>query len=426
MALREHAPIGQAHESRLKKRSRLPPHMRSIRFVFECILFFLLATPFELSMGGGFVYALKASCLVALCAPILLVHRPFLGSAFLGIVILDALFTMLNVFSLADRASFSVFFILVGATLGSIRVQSWMERFHSIVLVYIIINLAGFGYVLSELVLRGNLVDLHGMIFPGGARVEQVGTFGRLSGFHVEPGTYSQWMIMATFLRSLVVGRIVSPLTFLVGGTALLTVSLWAVIGAALLTLAVAIEVVFYANMKQKARMGLIVMLLIPSFPVMISYLPSSMIEDGLAFLQVKSEMAGPSGVSKILAIEELKSAIWGVILLGKPMVPGLCPTCLSPQDAGVWVNALYYFGGLPCLILVMSMVYSLATRWTIAYTPLLMAMLVWKAEFYDPLLWIIVGFILRGPAIPRRAAAPNPAPVPAPAWPPAPAVRRR
>ena len=59
-------------------------------------------------------------------------------------------------------------------------------------------------------------------------------------------------------------------------------------------------------------------------------------------------------------------------------------------------LNSAYYFGLLPAFILFLAFSITLAFRFGFAFLLLIVPLLVWKAHFYDPLLWIIIGYVMR------------------------------
>lgn len=375
----------------------------SIRFWIECLCFFLIATPFELEMGSGYAYALKAFACVLLLLPRLAFGRATIDARIAGVVMLALLFLAINIQNSSERAISAFVTILLGASIGLLKSESWNRRLLEIVTVYILVHLAGFAFGLAEYLLRGSVIDLHAMLFPAQSRAHALGSAARLSGLHNEPGTYAQWMLMVTFLRCLLMQRIVSPLTIVVGASALVTVSLWAIIGVALLLIAVLLDAITSGRMRQRVQATAVATLLCSAAVIATAALPGSFVRDALLYLGVKAEMSTISALSKIWAFQEIQAKLSDILVLGGPLNPGFCPQCASPQDLGTWASSAYYFGVIPYLALVATLSLNVLRVHGVAYLPFLAIMLVWKATFYDPLLWIIIGYALVGPSEPRQ-----------------------
>jgi hypothetical protein len=369
--------------------------IRTVRFWIECACFFVIATPFELEIGSGYGYTIKALAGAVLLVPRVVAGRVSMDRGLVWIAVLATLFLVANIHNPSIRALLAFFLILHGAALGLLKSEEWNRRLLSMVTVYIQVHLAGFTFALIAFFVLGNVVDLHNVAFPGASRAHEIGAAARLSGFHNEPGTYAQWMLMAVFLRCLLTRRIACPLTVVSGASAIMTFSLWAVAGTGLLLLAIALEVLLRFKGVGKIRFLISALLLSQAVMIAVSYLPSDVLDDGLAYLQLKLEMESDSGLEKLLAMTELKEKLPELVVLGGPVEPGFCPHCLSPQDLGIWATHVYYFGLISSTLLFVFFLLAIYQGWGVHYLPFLIAMLTWKAVFYDLLLWTIIGFVL-------------------------------
>ncbi len=405
--MKRHVPRSNDAQSAARIPIRRSPTLKAlaaktwnIKFWVECVCFFLIATPFELEMGSGYAYAIKAFACILLLAPRLVLTRASIDARMAWIVVLAVLFLAVNIQSPSDRLISAFFLIPLGASLGLLKNTEWNQRLLDIVTVYLLVHLGGFMFSFVEFVLRGSVLDLHGMLFPAQSRAHVLGSAARLSGFHNEPGTYAQWMLMVTFLRCLLTQRIASPLTLIVGITALATLSLWAVAGGALLLIAVLLDALSRGRMERRVRAVLSTLLICAAAAMAITVLPGSFLQDALTYLGVKAEMSTVSGLSKLWALRELQSQFSEVLVLGGSMDPGFCPYCPSPQDLGTWASSAYYFGILPYALFIALLTTNLLRVHGLPYMPFLAIMLIWKAAFYDPLLWMIIGYALATPVI--------------------------
>ncbi|OEO28647.1 hypothetical protein VW23_004210 [Devosia insulae DS-56] len=311
------------------------------------------------------------------------------------VFILACVFLSVNLIETTDRAVIAFALIAVGSAVGQLRDPNWDDRLIALLTVYLVIHLGGFIFQVGQFLLQGQILELHGLIFPSASRAYQIGTAARLSGFQIEPGTYAQWMLMATFLRCLLLRRIISPLTVAIVASTLVTLSLWAVIGAALFSAGAIIEAVFQSTVRNKFRATYLVLIFGVAFLIFFYSLPDATIRDSLTYLDVKADLTSTSGTDKVAAVGAIFERVFDVLIFGAPMGSRFCEACLSPQDVGIWANLIYYFGLLPTLAVVGLTAWSIASRWGPSYLPLLVALLSWKAQFYDPFLWIILGYAL-------------------------------
>lgn len=366
---------------------------------FAAGLFFIVATPFEAEQSG-FVYLTKGAALAGLLGYAILVRgaRPGLLSPLPALVI--AVILVLNTLvEWSDRAILAVGLMALGTLLGQARSASWNREFRQIVQIFLLVHAAGFLVTFLVYYLTSNVLDLHGLIFPVESRAESLGLFARLSGFHTEPGTYAQWMLMSLFLFALISGQLISRTGMLILATSILTVSLWAVLGVTVFLLAYVVEALLTRDLSRKAKITAAVFGIILAFAAAIQLFSTASVLAALDFLQLKGSMITDSGLDKLRATRFFFDEFWNTFIFGRPMDPGFCPYCLAPQDAGVGMNGVYYFGFLLFFSLFSALALVLVRRWTIAFVLPLGLALLWKAHFYDPLLWIIVGYILHAAA---------------------------
>lgn len=382
-------------------------------FWLNCVLFFLIATPFELQ-SSGLGWLIKLLCVIVMVVPLAVRNKGGLHRIHPMLAIAVAALVVANVLSISDRAILAIALIVTASLLGQFRNDEWLEQFGHILFVYLAVHAAGFLVQLAALWGTANLLDLHSLIFPGVSRIERIGLHGRLSGFHVEPGTYSQWMLMSVFLRSLIMRRLLTPFNAAIAFTGLATTSLWGALAVGLFLIAVILEALMASTLavwsKNLGRLALLVLVVAG----LATQVPGPLREESLAYLETKAEMKSESGMDKLLAIGALERDFWEVFFLGGSIKPGFCPYCVAPNDAGLWANAIYYFGFLVAFGLAAVLVLRVGLFWGVAYLPLIAAMFVWKAHFYDPFVWVLIGHIMSHSRRPyngldiSRASPPN------------------
>jgi hypothetical protein len=366
----------------------------SLVFWVRCALYFVAATPFEQDRSG-FSYLIRLCCIILLLALMSLIHRTRLQSPHPLAALVFLALVAANIGSPGDRLLISLALIVTTCTLGQICSEKWLEELGHILGVYLAVNAVGLVLQIVALIGAGTLLDLHGMIFPNAARIEFLGEYGRLSGFHNEPGTYSQWMLMTLFLRSLITRKLLTLFNLVVCGTIAATVSLWGILAVCVYLLAATIELLIASKTTRAAKRIGISALFALTVATTATLFSDYITHDSIAFLQNKAGLTTDSGEDKIVAMADLEQQFQHVIFIGAPITPGFCPPCLAPNDIGIWANGIYYFGFMLMFALVATLALRLGRHWGLQFVPLLAMMLSWKAPFYDPSLWMLIGHIL-------------------------------
>lgn len=382
------------HGIAFRERAVSSRYLRSPLFWLEFICFFLMATPFELQIGSGYVYLIKLCALFLLIISRLLSGNQGLDKRIFFVLALIALILVVNFSDASIRLIFVVLLMLLGAALGQLKQHHWKERLLALVTCYLFIHLFGFFLSASYFYLRGEILDFHAFIFPGSSRIGQVGQAARLSGFQLEPGTYAQWMLIMLVLRCMLMGRIISIFTGVVVASVLFTISLWAVVGVLIFLISAVLELILHGNFGQKLRMLLSALVLTAAVIAAVSLVPDVIVESGADYLESKAEMNSESGLNKKWALEEFRRSVGKILVLGEPLEPGLCPSCVAPQDVGAGLNSAYYFGVFPAILLFGYAFYEVLRKYGVPFVACVAIMLAWKAPFYDPALWMVIGVI--------------------------------
>lgn len=390
-------------EIALRGRAVSSRYLRSSQFWFEFVWFFLVATPFELQIGSGYVYLIKLSALFLLIISRLLSSKARIDRRIFFVMAVAILILVVNISDVSNRIIFAALFILLGAALGQLKQHHWKERLLALVTCYLFIHLFGLCLSAAYFYLRGEMLDLHGFVFPGSSRIGQIGQVARLSGFQLEPGTYAQWMLIMLLLRCMLIGRIISIFTGVVVASVLVTISLWAVIGVLILLTSAVLEIIFKGDFGKKLRMLLTVLVLIAAAIAALSHVPDAISEAGASYLESKAEMNTESGLNKKWTLEEFHRNVGRILLLGEPLEPGLCPYCAAPEDVGVGINSAYYFGIFPAVLLFGSAFFVVFRKHGLPFVVCAGIVLIWKATFYDPLFWILIGVIFNTQMVNHR-----------------------
>lgn len=362
------------------------------------LLFFLAATPFELTQSG-YAYIVKSFAMAVIVSYAVLQRGARTGLIHPIVGIILVLFFANNIFSWTDRAAIAIASIFFGTILGQARSERWDRDLYSIVSMFIFVHFAALTFSGALFYSTGNVIDLHGMVFPEASRAEAFDVIGRLSGLHTEPGTYSQWTLISLYLLALIRGKLFTFWHALVASSVLLTFSLWGVLALGTFILAFLIEAVTTGGLKGKFRAILRFVAFLVTGAVVVFSISPEIRQVALDFFVHKGSLVTDSGLDKLRASLFFRDNLTSVLFFGEPLYPGFCPNCISPQDAGVGQNAIYYFGLLFFGALILTIFVRITTRWNLSFALLLLLIVSWKAHVYEPLLWIVFGYILRGPS---------------------------
>ena len=294
-------------------------------------LFFVAATPFELSQSGA-AYLVRVCAAGAIVGYAVIVRRARIRSLSPIVLAVVASFMVSNLFAWTDRAFIAIVTIVVGTLLGQLRETSWNREFRDILIVYLSVHCGGLLVANALFYGWGQVVDLHHLIFPTASRAEGYGAIGRLSGFHTEPGTYSQWTLMALYLVGLMRGRLYSFWSAMVALSVVLTISLWGFVAFGVFAVAFAIEALMSPGKGRRIRAALSLLLFVGTVAVIALSISSYIVEDAAQFLGQKAEMKTASGLDKIHATEFMRQVFGDVIVLGRPLDPALFSVHITPR----------------------------------------------------------------------------------------------
>ena len=368
-----------------------------------------LITPAE--SGGGLALYLRfaVAMLTGLAALCSCINQPQLQRLPLPMCLL-ALWILLN--NLASTTWWAVMF--AGFALASMLVSVTMvagSRKAMLQLALDMLLAAWVGLFLLQFLLyhgAGILVDIHRLLHPySEARLLTDGDSGvlRLTGPHIEPGTYSNWVLGLVILRALVKGKWFDLAALAAVASTMLSFSLWAVAGACLYLLAAVLASLSFSRPASLLR--LLVVGAVAGIVAM--WLWDPLLVDALDYMSARADVDDGSGNAKLQAYLGFMNELGRVLFIGTPMDYDYCDGCLAPQDAGLAVNLVMRLGLVPTLLVLLPIARQL---WRSGGAPACLASLpLLFAKFYvfDPLVWIMFGVcLLRAPVRPAFARSPR------------------
>lgn len=238
-----------------------------------------------------------------------------------------------------------------------------------------------------------SILDVHGFFHPSSAaRIPTIGNLVRFTGVHIEPGTYSNWIFGLVLLRAVVSGRLYDKLALAAMASTALTMSAWGALAIGVYFSSLAIAILRSLDSRLVGRLLVFVGL----FAVFMVYLAGKYFDelwDFSQYLLARSELEDASGASKVTAFSGFVALILDVAVLGKSLNFDFCGGCLSPQDAGVFIN-LAVRGGVVFTVFLFGVIGLALVRVGGGAASLLLGPLAGaKFYYFDPIFWLIFGF---------------------------------
>lgn len=240
----------------------------------------------------------------------------------------------------------------------------------------------------------GILIDFHQLLHPySEARISTGWDDGwlRLTGPHIEPGTYSNWVYGLVVLRGLARRKFFDLFNLIAILTTVLSFSFWAMLAAGVYAAAALAASLRGFTMMSVIRMLMLLVLLSAVLAIVASFGMHQIQEyvvDRLTFDDI-------SGASKLAAWNGFLDELANVLVIGRPIEYDFCGGCESPQDAGVSINLVMLAGLVPTLALFALMGMMVFRRGgvfaVVAAIPLMFA----KFYVYEPMFWLIAGVCL-------------------------------
>jgi hypothetical protein len=238
----------------------------------------------------------------------------------------------------------------------------------------------------------GELVDLHQALFPFsmGRQGYYLGVW-RLSGFFIEPGTYSQWMYMLVLLRIALGGSYLNLTNTVAVLSCILTFSAWAIIAA----LFFASSLILHSlgpSLTSERRTRVLLGIAFLAIAFIASYVIfSDTIGNYFEYIWRRYDQSDSMNRVRFDGLYEFTSRLPEVILFGNPISDPVCRWCLAPEDIGLWSSFTYHFGLAPTVILGAILVFRLLARRDLALLAAFVPFAFTKAQFYEPLAWMLI-----------------------------------
>ena len=237
----------------------------------------------------------------------------------------------------------------------------------------------------------GSIFEMHGLVFPWGiSRSSEIERFGiaRLSGLHTEPGTHSVYTVGLLILRCMLGGRLFDRTAYMSIGSVAATLSFWGV-------LATLLYVILYGFSIIRGGAGakrFLYSCFFIGFLGLVFYLssPQYLIDDLFNYFRLRSELGDGSGSAKVIAWDMGASRLGDVVFFGFPIGFDYCNACISPQDAGLVLNFVMYFGLMSAVGFFAIFIAGALRCGGLSLSLFGGLLLVAKFYYFDPIVWLM------------------------------------
>lgn len=235
--------------------------------------------------------------------------------------------------------------------------------------------------------------DFHNWFHPWSeARVHDVGLFIRFTGVLIEPGTYANWVYGVVILRGIASKKLFDGLSVVSMLSIFITLSAWGIlaVGVYLITYLLN-EIVFNRDDSYKKKL-IVVGLLLATAALFYNWF-SVEVTDALQYISGRSDLIDESGASKVEAYDGFINILIRILLVGVPIDYDFCNGCLSPQDAGIFVNLAVRAGLVFALTIFFVIVKCIYRRYGYVACTCIFPLIFAKYFYFEPLFWGIFAF---------------------------------
>jgi hypothetical protein len=330
----------------------------AIRMIVAAVLTFIAASKINYSQVNVLgVYIAAFTCFI-----VFVIVSAFVSFSFRFFVIISALFfAALSAAAVRTNADYRYDFIL------ALRL-----------LIYISV-----GLLFAQIVwwqLGGGIIQFHDLVFPFSAgRTEEHDLFVRLGGMYIEPGTHAHWLFMIYLVYLFASRMTIDKTALFVGASLISTVSVWGVFAGFLL-------VVAYIMLHISGR-NYFFAIIASILGLLAAYL---LMDSSLYhFVEGKLLFESESGTSKIDAYHEFNLLLTNILFVGDGFDPGFCESCLSPQDAGLFISISVVFGLLFTCIIFVAMLFGSYAQGGVILLILTALVFATKLFYWDYVFWL-------------------------------------
>jgi hypothetical protein len=241
--------------------------------------------------------------------------------------------------------------------------------------------------------LTAQVIDFHNWLHPlSEARINGVGLFVRFTGVLIEPGTYANWVYGVVVLRGISGKKMFDRLSLLSILSILMTMSAWGAMAVGVYMIAY-ISKNMTSGSRRMFRQKIVWIFILLAVSSAIYFQFFTEFGEGINYLTDRSELADGSGVAKVQAYQGFFNLFTRIFFFGFPVNYDFCNGCLSPQDAGIFVNLAVRGGVVFALIVFFVIGNSVFKSYGLISCICIFPLVVAKYYYFEPLFWALFGF---------------------------------
>lgn len=361
-------------------------------FFWLAVLGVLLATtPSENVSGDSGTLVILQFLALVLAAPYFLYPRTNtvpLGVVLYALIVAFA-FTLSN---LAMPGSWALSVAILGPFTMLFGVFSvHQKKLIAVIDAVLVINLSALVFQFLFYIFTGEIVHLHTLLFPlSESRAGEFLGFVRLSGLHLEPGTYSAYLYILVVFRILLGGALTDRISLLMLASFALTLSVWGI--AAFLTGMISVAFLAFSNKRLMGKILLSGYIVVGGCVVVL--FTTNLLEPVLSYLQIRLDPTQGSASYRRIAFNELVATFDRYVPIGMPMAEKFCATCQSPQDLGIWSQIIVRFG---ICVAVLVFLVSIVSAWKHSVVMVILVLFAFtgKYDVSKPITWLFLALVL-------------------------------
>lgn len=365
--------------------------------IFALTIFILAFTRTEFTdfgRGEGLAHLFRACCATGVMLVVAVQTNTVSVKHLVASLFISSYFAFFNTFSPTLFSLVAPTAIISGLLLASLALVSinGKDFLTFLVRACIIFNLTGLAFSFLFYYGLGLKIDLHHIIFPWShARLHDFFGYYRITGFQVEPGTYSNTMFFLVFISALLRKRIFGRLELIATFSTLATFSAWSIIFFVTYIFSISIE---YLRVTGASNLALRYILLLPIliFIAVSLFLVSESEYAHYYMLRYSTDGATGSISEKVLALDAWLENFGPRTAFGRAMPETFCPHCSSPQDLGMIFNFIYFFGFIASAAIFSAFYVKLFRNYGVPFIIASAPLLLVKHYYYDSIVWFTLG----------------------------------
>ena len=369
-----------------------------IIYYTSVFLYFLFYTRTEftgigLGVNAGLSYILRALSLFGLIGLFFLIESNKIKKDKLYIVVFFGFYLAISNISGVTYFSFIVIACVVSGILFAASASGSGKLWHlQLNEIYLKVNVAGLVLAFVSYNFMGAEIDYHHLMFPWSiARAQEFLGHYRITGFQIEPGTYTASIYSLVVVNSFFKRSIGGFLQISSMLSTLFTFSAWAALANAFYFSALMLY--FFSSRLSVKKFIFLNSLIVCSLIVFGSVYDMVLSSEYYSYISDRFDSNDATGSmsAKIIAWRAWKENFNVSMAFPHSVTDPYCLNCASPQDLGTIVNMFYYIGGLVTTLIVFAVFWGCIKKFGFSFFVLFVPLVFAKFFFFDPVVWYMM-----------------------------------